>query len=37
VRIGWEEIAGRVTGTAPPAPGAPLAAGPGAARPKLGS
>jgi tRNA threonylcarbamoyladenosine biosynthesis protein TsaB len=37
VRIGWEEVGGRVTGTAPPAPGPPLPAGSGAVRPKLGS
>ena len=37
VRIGWEEVGGRVTGTAPSAPGPPWPAGPGAARPKRGS
>jgi tRNA threonylcarbamoyladenosine biosynthesis protein TsaB len=36
VRIGWEQIGGRVMGTGAPAPGAPLAAASGAVRPKLG-
>jgi tRNA threonylcarbamoyladenosine biosynthesis protein TsaB len=36
VRIGWEEVGGRVMGPGPPAPGAPSAAAPAAARPKLG-
>ncbi len=36
VRIGWEEVGGRVTGTGPPAPGRPPPAGSRAARPKLG-
>jgi tRNA A37 threonylcarbamoyladenosine modification protein TsaB len=36
VRIGWEEIGGRVSGVGAPAPGAPPATASGAVRPKLG-
>jgi tRNA threonylcarbamoyladenosine biosynthesis protein TsaB len=37
VRIGWDQVGGRVTGATPPASSAPLAAAVGAPRPKLGS
>jgi tRNA threonylcarbamoyladenosine biosynthesis protein TsaB len=36
VRIGWEEVGGRVTGVVPPPPGPGPVAGSGPVRPKLG-